>query len=115
MSSPTGPAAPTDGPEVRVRGAADPAAIRRAPRLGPFVVTGVLLGALAAFAGTYLGGGTALPRADLFWLVFLSTGLFGGLLGALVFLAVDRRSLRRRDAALSAALDAARDAGTARP
>lgn len=88
------------GDEVRLRAAADSSAIRRAPRLGPFVVCGVLLGALAAFLLTFANGSSALARSDLFWLLFLSTGLFGGLLGALVFLVADRRSLRRRDAAL---------------
>lgn len=87
---------------MRLAAAADPAARRLAPKLGPFVVTGILLGALTAFAATYLTGSSALARSDLFWLVFLTTGLAGGFVGAQVFLVVDRRSLRRRDAALDA-------------
>lgn len=69
--------------------------MRRAPRLGRFVSAGILLGALVALALTFVPGRGDLERSDLFWLLFLTTGLAGALLGALAYLWADRRSVRR--------------------
>lgn len=82
----------TFSPDAR-RVDVDPTTLRRAPRLGRFVLAGILLGALVALLASLVPGGV--DRSDIFWLVFLTTGLFGGILGALVHWLLDRRSLRR--------------------
>lgn len=86
----------------------DPATIRHAPRLGRFVLAGIVLGALVALVLTFVPGVSALATSDLFWLLFLGTGLAGAVLGLVAFWWADRRSLRAADAA-------ARRAGRSEP
>ncbi|MFH5821791.1 hypothetical protein [Georgenia sp. AZ-5] len=87
-----------DAPRYRVADLVDPATVRRAPRFGRFILTGVVLGALVSFAVTLFPGSSALARSDLFWLVFVTLGTVGGLAGAGLAVRADRRSWQRRQA-----------------
>ncbi|UNX54557.1 hypothetical protein MF406_17005 [Georgenia sp. TF02-10] len=69
--------------------------MRHAPRLGRFIFTGVVLGAVVSLTLVLLTPPAAVGRSALFWLVFLSLGAVGGLAGAAVGVAADRRSWRR--------------------
>lgn len=67
---------------------------RRAPRYGRFVLTGLLLGGVASFvAAIATRGWSGLSTSNTFWLLLLALGLLGMLLGALVALLLDRRSI----------------------
>ena len=70
--------------------------IRRAPRFAPFMGLGAVLGFLAALIVAYTGPGdptlTRESALGFFTVVFTIPGL---MLGALVVLLLDRRSVRR--------------------
>lgn len=85
------------GPTVRVVDVADPSRVRRAPRYGRFAFAGLLLAVVVSFGLTFVPGAeTGLTRRNLFFLLLLGLGSLGILLGLLVALWTDRRSLRRR-------------------
>jgi hypothetical protein len=74
--------------------------LRRAPRLGRFVLAGVLVGAFLAATAAVLGPpGAILGRGAIFLLVFLALGTAGAVTGGLVAVLAERRSLRRRPGA----------------
>ncbi|MFD1716311.1 hypothetical protein [Georgenia deserti] len=109
--APDGDAEP-GGEAVPVGDAIDRRAVRRAPRYGRFIVLGIVLGAVLSFALSAVPPsqeavetGQVLARSDLFWLLFLTLGFFGGILGALVALLVDRVSLRSRERRMRAVRD----------
>ncbi|MFC7407171.1 hypothetical protein [Georgenia alba] len=111
---------PEEGDEVRVAGAVDRRTVRRAPRYGRFVVAGIILGGVLAYllsgvppSPEAVRTGQVVGRSDLFWLLFLTCGFFGGIGGAVLALVVDRVSLRSR-ARRMRRLEAERDGGTPR-
>ncbi|GAA4418986.1 hypothetical protein GCM10023169_09200 [Georgenia halophila] len=93
----TQPESKAEPEEVPVAKALDRRRMRRAPRYGRFILVGILLGALASLVLSGMPGSSGLSRNDLFWLIFLGLGFFGGLLGAAVALLVDRVSLSSRE------------------
>ncbi len=73
------------------------ATLRRAPRFGRFAGVGILLGAVLAALAALLGPpGTTLGRGAIFLLLFLALGSLGALVGSLLAVVADRRSLARR-------------------
>lgn len=77
---------------------------RRAPRYGRFVLTGLLLGGIASFATAIATRGwSALTTSSTFWLLLMTLGVLGMLLGAVVALLVDRRSIAAIEAEAAAA------------
>ncbi|WP_127573846.1 hypothetical protein [Georgenia faecalis] len=96
--APAPPAAEEPGEEPAVRTAVvDPATLRRAPRYGRFAGVGVLLGALVAFGVAFLGD-SELGRGTIFLLLLVGLGSLGALVGALLAVRADRRSVRDRGA-----------------
>lgn len=113
MSTPVPPDDPTPGEavpdEAWLAAHAEPATLRRAPKLAAFVVAGALLGLVLGVAATFVaqpgsglspdGDGGVLPMLGGYSGVRLVTGLVGafvvGLAGAAVALVADRRSTRR--------------------
>lgn len=74
---------------------AAPSTTRRAPRYGRFALAGVLVGALLSALAAILGPAPEnLGRGTIFILVFLALGSIGALIGVLIAIAADRRSLR---------------------
>ncbi|WP_282948444.1 histidine kinase [Cellulomonas endometrii] len=98
---------PTEAELARV---AEPARVRRAPKVGAFITAGVLLGALLGLIAALLVGSSDAPSDGTAFIsilegegaVRLLSALLGAIIGAFVGagLAVlaDRRSVRRRDA-----------------
>lgn len=85
------------GPVHRVVDVADPSRVRRAPRYGRFALAGLLLAMAVSFGLTFVPGAEdGLTRRNLFFLLLLALGSLGIILGLLVALWTDRRSLRRR-------------------
>lgn len=85
------------GPVHRVVDVADPSRVRRAPRYGRFALAGLLLAMAVSFGLTFVPGAEdGLTRRNLFFLLLLGLGSLGIVLGLLVALWTDRRSLRRR-------------------
>lgn len=85
------------GPVHRVVDVADPSRVRRAPRYGRFALAGLLLAMAVSFGLTFVPGAEdGLTRRNLFFLLLLALGSLGIVLGLLVALWTDRRSLRRR-------------------
>jgi len=71
----------------------EPVRYSRRPRMVPFLVTGAVLGFLAGVALMVLGPESDSAGAGQEFVLLGSTGaLLGGLLAAIVFLAVERRS-----------------------
>lgn len=95
--APTEEAASTE-PEVRVADVVDRRTVRHAPRYGRFILVGVVLGAVVSLLLALLSSPSQFARSDLFWILFLALGLFGGIAGAVAAVVLDRRSLARRDA-----------------
>jgi hypothetical protein len=90
---PVAPPEPARGPTST----AARATLRRAPRFGRFAGVGVLTGAVLAALAAVLGPpGTTLGRGAIFLLVFLALGSLGALVGSLLAVVADRRSLTRR-------------------
>ncbi len=74
---------------------AAPSTTRRAPRYGRFALAGVIVGALVSALAAILGPEPeTLSRGTIFLLVFLALGSLGALIGVLLAIAADRRSLR---------------------
>lgn len=91
------PATVPDAPVHRVVDVADPSRVRRAPRYGRFALIGLVLAVLVSFGLTFVPGAEdGLTRRNLFFLLLLTLGTAGIVLGLLVALWTDRRSLRRR-------------------
>lgn len=102
------PPATTEPPATEPPATEDDAPIevlhRRAPRYGRFVLTGLLLGGVASFATAIATRGwSALTTSNTFWLLLMTLGVLGMLLGAAVALLVDRRSIAAIEAATAAA------------
>jgi hypothetical protein len=77
---------------------------RRAPRYGRFVLTGLLLGGVASFVTAIATSGwSGLSTSNTFWLLLMTLGVLGMLLGAVVALLVDRRSIAAIEAEAAAA------------
>lgn len=106
------PAAPHDPTEAELAAVAEPARVRRAPKVGAFITVGVLLGALVGLVAALVAGpgspieadGTAFisvleGQGSVRFLMALSGGVVGALVGGLLAVLADRRSVRRRDAA----------------
>lgn len=71
---------------------------RRAPRYGRFIAFGLLLAGIVTFVVAIVTRGwSALELSDSFWLLLLSLGPLGMLLGALVAFILDRRSVSRME------------------
>nr|NLD41027.1 hypothetical protein [Actinomycetales bacterium] len=80
---------------------------RRAPRYGRFIAFGLLLAGVVTFVVAILTRGwSALALSDSFWLLLLSLGPLGMLLGALVAFISDRRSIARMERQRPAAPEA---------
>jgi hypothetical protein len=74
--------------------------VRRAPKFVPFMAIGAVLGFIAAFVVAYTGPeDPTLTRESILGFFTISFALPGLLLGALVVLVVDRRSVRRAERA----------------
>lgn len=77
---------------------------RRAPRYGRFIAFGLLLAGIVTFVVAIVTRGwSALELSDSFWLLLLSLGPLGMLLGALVAFILDRRSVSRMERQVPAA------------
>lgn len=71
----------------------EPVRYSRRPRMVPFLATGAVLGFLAGIALMVLGPESDVSGAGQEFVILGATGaLFGGLLGAIVFLLAERRS-----------------------
>lgn len=71
--------------------------LRRAPRFGRFTSAGVLVGAVLAALAAILGPpGTILGRGTIFLLVFLALGTAGAVIGSLLAVLAERRSVQGR-------------------
>ncbi|MFC4556303.1 hypothetical protein [Georgenia faecalis] len=88
---------PAPAPPAVRTAVVDPATLRRAPRYGRFAGVGVLLGALVAFGVAFLGD-SELGRGTIFLLLLVGLGSLGALVGALLAVRADRRSVRDRGA-----------------
>lgn len=66
----------------------------RGPRMVPFLATGALIGALGGLLITMLGTESATGTAQQLVLLTGVLGLLGGLLGGVVYLVVERFTLR---------------------
>ncbi|MEE6281878.1 hypothetical protein [Georgenia sunbinii] len=87
----------SDEPVRRVVDVADPTRRRRAPRYGRFAVVGFLLGAVASLVLTLVSvSDDGITGRNLFFLLLLSLGSAGIVLGLVTALWADRRSLRKR-------------------
>ena len=74
--------------------------VRRAPKFIPFMAIGAILGFTAAFVVAYTGpDDPTLTRESILGFFTIAFALPGLLLGALVVLIVDRRSIRRAERA----------------
>jgi hypothetical protein len=106
------PTARHDPTEAELVAVAEPARVRRAPKVGAFITVGVLLGALVGLVAALVAGpgspieadGTAFisvleGQGSVRFLMALSGGVVGALVGGLLAVLADRRSVRRRDAA----------------
>jgi hypothetical protein len=70
--------------------------VRRAPKFGPFMGAGVVLGIIVAAVSAYTGPESAeFTRGAVFGFLAVLFGVAGMLVGALVVLVVDRVSVRR--------------------
>jgi hypothetical protein len=84
-------------PAPRPRLIAARSTLRRAPRFRRFAGAGIVLGAVLAALAAILGPpGTTLGRGAIFLLVFLALGSLGALIGSLLAVVADRRSIARR-------------------
>ena len=87
----------TQEPSHLVVDVADPARRRRAPRYGRFGFIGLLLGAAVSLGLTlFTVSDDGLSARNLFFLLLLTLGSVGLVLGLLTAMWIDRRSLRRR-------------------
>lgn len=70
--------------------------VYRRPRMVPFLVTGALIGLVIGLALAYYGppSPTASPAQEMI-VMAVPGGLFGGLLGAIAYLLVERFASRR--------------------
>lgn len=85
------------GPDERPRAVVARSTLRRAPRIGRFILAGVLIGAFLSALAAVLGPpGTTLGRGAIFLLVFLALGSLGAVVGGLLAVLADRRSLHSR-------------------
>ncbi|GAA2721830.1 hypothetical protein [Cellulomonas aerilata] len=76
---------------------AEPAQLRRAPRIGAFITTGVLVGAVAGWLLAVLGSGTSgEARTGAILLTAAGLAALGAILGSGFAALADRRSVRRR-------------------
>ena len=91
----SGPGAPVPDAET-LAAIATPATVRRAPRIGPFIATGALLGGFVAWVIVLLSSGTTgEPRTAVVLVVTAGGAILGGLVGAALATIADRRSTRR--------------------
>lgn len=75
---------------------------RAAPRYGRFILTGLLAGAVLAFViALATRGWSQLSTTNTFWLLTISLGLGGMMVGALVAYLIDKKSLQALDAELA--------------
>ena len=97
------PAADDVPDEDTLAAIATPAAVRRAPRIGAFIRTGVLLGALVGWLlAIIFSGTTGEARTGAILISTVAVACLGALLGAAAAALADRRSTRtasRRTAA----------------
>ncbi|MBO0920214.1 histidine kinase [Cellulomonas sp. zg-ZUI222] len=112
---PAAPGTPDEAPgtpdEAELARVAVPATVRRAPRYGAFLVAGALVGmvvglvvaALTSDGSSSTADGGVLPflggENGVRWLLALSLGIVGALVGGVLALLADRRSTRGRRAA----------------
>jgi hypothetical protein len=98
---PPGTPDPVEGipdPVYRAADVVDPASVRRAPRYSRFAVTGLLLGLLAAAVLALLPVPDPFASAGTLMLVLgIVLGGVGALVGLLVAVLAERRSLRGRE------------------
>ena len=74
--------------------------VRRAPKFAPFMAIGAIVGFIAAFVVAYTGpADPTLTRESVLGFFTISFAIPGVLLGALVVLIFDRRSIRRAERA----------------
>ena len=89
------PAAPVPDDET-LAAIATPATVRRAPRFGPFIGAGAVLGGLVAWVLVLVfSGTTGEARTAVVLIVTAGGAILGGLVGAALAAAADRRSTRR--------------------
>ena len=108
---PVQPAAPAPVPdEAELARVAEPAQVRRAPKIGAFIVTGALVGALLGLVAALVAGpdsdlvadGTAFigileGQGSARFFSALIGAIVGGFAGAGLALLADRRSVRRTE------------------
>lgn len=108
--TPTRPAADPVPSEAELAEVAEPARVRRAPRIGAFIVAGALVGALLGLVAALVAGPDSGLVADGTAFIGLLEGqgsarffsaligaIVGGFAGAGLALLADRRSLRRTE------------------
>ncbi len=75
--------------------------VRRAPKYVPFLILGALVGAAVAAAVAYgLPGDESFDRGSVFGFFLVMFGAGGAVLGAVVALLLDRRSVKRQKRAI---------------
>lgn len=88
--------------------------VRRAPKYVPFLILGAVVGAVVAAAVAYgLPGDDSFDRGSVFGFFLVMFGAGGAVLGAVVALVLDRRSVKRQERAIVEAVpDSEPDDGT---
>lgn len=94
-AEPREPAGPDSSNRREVR-------LRRAPKFGPFMGAGIVLGIIVAAISAYTGPENAeFTRSSIFGFLAVLFGIAGMLLGALVVLILDRISIKRSEKMLA--------------